>query len=79
VAYSGWRGGKGDVVAEFVRSVTKAGLGAGYYYSLGRQLEKSLMTGPHNLTKAQVRAVEQQQLAELWTTYGNNGNLSEVW
>ena len=74
VAYSPWRGGKGDVVKSFLQSVTQAGLGAGYYYSLGNQLERSL-----NLSAAQIIAVEQQQLTELWTTYGNNGNLSEVW
>ena len=33
-AFSAWRGGTGDVVAAFVESVTRAGLGAGYYYSL---------------------------------------------
>ena len=74
VAYSPWLGFKGDVVKSFLQSVTKAGLGAGYYYSLGNQLKKSL-----NLSAAQIIEVEQQQLTELWTTYGNNGNLSEVW
>jgi alpha-L-fucosidase len=71
VAYSTWRGGQGDVVKSFLQSVTKAGLGAGYYYSLGNsapggsQLEKGL-----NLTDSQRRVIEQQQMTELWTTYG---------
>ena len=65
VAYSTWQGGQGDVVKSFLQSATKAGLGVGYYYSLVAQLEKSL-----NLTDPQRRAIEQQQMTELWTTYG---------
>jgi len=73
-AYSSWRGGKGDVVESFLQSVTKAGLGVGYYYDL------SPFTGLHlNLTDSQVSAIQQQQMTELWTKYGNAGNLSEVW
>lgn len=101
VAFSSWREGKGDVVSSFLSSVTKAGLGAGYYYSLGAgQLQHSLTNNDkHNLTKPEVRAIHEQQLTgaiflllfdcsytdfrliltELWSTYGNNGNLSEVW
>ena len=33
VAYSKWRGGKGDVVGDFAASCLKRGLGIGYYYS----------------------------------------------
>ena len=76
-AFSSWRGGKGDVVASFLESVTKAGLGAGYYYSL-HQLGPHVM-GAHNFSAAQVGAIEAQQLTELWGKYGNAGNLSEVW
>eukprot|EP01052_Picozoa_sp_SAG31_P020998 SAG31_NODE_1602_length_7780_cov_8.304699_3_plen_127_part_00 len=35
VAYSSWRGGHGDVVADFVEACNKAGIGVGYYYSIG--------------------------------------------
>ena len=76
-AYSTWRGGKGDVVGEFVAAVTKAGLGAGYYYSL-HELGSHVMD-KYNFSAAQVRAIESQQLTELWDHYGNDGNLSEVW
>ena len=47
-----------------------------YYYSL-HQLGH--VTDAHNLSAAQVRGIEAQQLAELWGDYGNGGNLSEVW
>ena len=30
------------------------------------------------LTPAQLQAVEIQQMTELWTTYGNGGNLTEI-
>ena len=62
------------MVASFVESVTAAGLGAGFYYSL-HQLGSHVMDA-HNLSAAQVRGVETQQLTELWGRYGN---LSEVW
>jgi alpha-L-fucosidase len=77
VAYSPWPGGKGDVVGSFMQSVIKAGMGTGYYYSL-HQLGDHVMEA-HNLSAAQIRGVEEQQLAELWGVYGNDGNLSEVW
>lgn len=76
-AFSSWGGGRGDVVASFVESVTKAGLGAGFYYSL-HQLGSHVMDA-HNLSAAQIRGVETQQLTELWGRYGAGGNLSEVW
>eukprot|EP01052_Picozoa_sp_SAG31_P022992 SAG31_NODE_1861_length_7044_cov_169.866379_1_plen_569_part_00 len=76
-AYSTWRGGTGDVVGDFVTTVAKAGLGVGYYYSL-HQLGSHIMD-KYNFSAAQIRAIEQQQLTELWGLYGNAGNLSEVW
>ena len=33
----------------------------------------------YNLSAAEVRHIETQQLTELWGKYGNNGNLSELW
>jgi len=76
-AFSSWRGGKGDVVGEFASAVTKAGLGAGYYYSL-HQLGSHIMN-KYNFSATQILAIEKQQLEELWGRYGNAGNLSEVW
>eukprot|EP01043_Picozoa_sp_COSAG02_P023761 COSAG02_NODE_1277_length_13502_cov_14.551593_14_plen_554_part_00 len=76
-AHSTWRRGAGDVVGEFLAAVTKAGLGVGYYYSL-HQLGSHIMD-KYNFSAGQVRAIETQQLTELWGQYGNAGNLSEVW
>jgi alpha-L-fucosidase len=74
VASSAWQGGKGDVVSSFKASCLKKGLGVGYYYSLG----SNKYTTGLNLSATELEAVEMQQMTELWTTYGNNGNLTEV-
>ena len=76
VASSSWREGKGDVVASFKASCLQAGLGVGYYYSLG---DNSYTKGLR-LTAKQLEVIELQQMRELWSgEYGNGGNLSEIW
>jgi alpha-L-fucosidase len=76
VASSSWREGKGDVVAAFKASCLQAGLGVGYYYSLG---DNSYAKRLH-LTSEQLEAIELQQMRELWSgEYGNGGNLTEIW
>ena len=70
-------GGRGDVVQRFVDSCNRAGIGVGFYYSLGsNNYAESKGWSPEEL-----QAVERQQLAELWGRYGNraNGGLTEVW
>ena len=32
-----------------------------------------------NLTSEELEKVEVQQMTELWTTYGNDNNLTEIW
>ena len=64
---------QGDVLTSFKTSCLKKGLGVGYYYSLG-----SLKSGL-GLTTEQLMDIELQQMTELWTTYGNDGNLTEIW
>jgi len=70
-----WRGGAGDVVADFVASCKKFGLKAGLYYSTscnafcnvdspGRE-----RSGLADAQAAYNRVVE-QQVSELWTRYG---------
>ena len=71
VAFSKWRGGKGDVVGDFKDSCLKRGLGVGYYYSLGRR--------PGSAAVRPTGDEELQMMAELWTKYGNSGNLTEIW
>jgi hypothetical protein len=74
VASSSWEGGKGDVLASFKSSCLKKGIGVGYYYSLGSNGYTSRL----KLSAAELEAIEIQQMTELWTTYGNNGNLTEI-
>ena len=75
VANTRWRGGKGDVVAEFLASTKKHGLGSGFYYSIAANeyLDK------RNITDH--RALVLQQLEELWGFYGSqvHGGLTELW
>lgn len=78
VASTAWRGGKGDVVGDFVASSLKRNISVGYYYSLSSNTYATSIHQPP-LTPAQLEAVELQQLAELWDGYGNHGGLSEVW
>ena len=81
VAYSSWRQGQGDVVADFIRSCNKRGIGVGYYYSIGAN-EYAHQLG---WTTSQLEAVEKQQLRELWATApysnkeGSHEGLTEIW
>ena len=52
----------------------KKGIGVGYYYSLGSNGYTSRL----KLNATELEAIEIQQMTELWTTYGNNGNLTEL-
>lgn len=78
VASTSWQAGKGDVVGAFVASCLKRSIGVGYYYSLSSNTYATQIHQPP-LTPAQLEAVELQQLRELWSTYGNDGDLTEVW
>jgi alpha-L-fucosidase len=77
VVSSPWRGGKGDVVAEFQKSCEKYGMGLGYYYSIraNEHLQQQ------NVSEADHASLVLQNLQELWGpgSYGNNGNLTELW
>eukprot|EP01079_Euglenida_sp_SAG-EU17-18_P008733 gene8733-1566_t len=90
VAHTAWRQGKGDVARAFLDSCNKMGIGTGwtspcpqpsqpppFYYSLN----SNTYAGWQGWSKEQLMAVEQQQLVELWDTYGNHdhGGHSEVW
>lgn len=79
VAGSPWKGGRGDIVGDFVASCKKYGLKPGLYYSTG-------CNGYYDINDAvarpgmpgyaeYVRCVE-AQLTELWTQYGD---LFEIW
>jgi len=75
VAHSSWEGGKGDVLAAFKKSCLAKKIGVGYYYSLG----SNGYTTRLKLTSKQLEVVEMEQMTELWTKYGNDGDLTEIW
>jgi alpha-L-fucosidase len=70
VASSPWRGGAGDVVAEFVAACRAEGLGAGLYLSPWDRHEPSYGDSPR------YNDLYSAQLTELLTRYGR---LVEVW
>ena len=73
VAHSAWRGGKGDVVRDFLGSRKKHGLGTGNYYSIAanEHLDRLNVTNHTQIVL--------QQLEELWGEYGDDGHLIELW
>jgi hypothetical protein len=58
VAFSQWQEGKGDVVGSFKASCLKAGIGVGYYYSLGSN-------GHFHGSPEELQQLELQQLTEV--------------
>lgn len=77
VAASPWRGGKGDVVADFVASCRKYGVRPGIYASVGFAAKFGIGKGAVDDAKwnAWVASIK-TQLTELWTNYGE---LFEIW
>ena len=81
VAYSSWREGHGDVVAEFIKACNKADIGVGYYYSIG----SNFFANAHGWSPSQLEEVEKQHLRELWATLpysnkaGGKKGLTEIW
>jgi hypothetical protein len=74
-----------DVVSAFVASARRAGVGYGFYYSVGSNAKCNVqggnvcgnpVAGQLNVTKAEFDSLVVQQLTELWTI---NGPLAEVW
>jgi alpha-L-fucosidase len=84
VKQSSWRGGKGDVVGDFVNSCRKYGIQPGLYASVSANgyLEVDnpglVNRGKGGDPEAQARYVKicEQMLTELWSRYGE---LFEIW
>ena len=76
-----WRGGKGDIVADFMASCAKYGVKPGLYASTGRNGLYKVFGNvqefrPQAAEWLEYSAVVAAQLRELWTRYGK---LFEVW
>lgn len=87
VAQSGWRGGKGDVVADYVASSQKAGLSFGFYLTWNYNYlfnwgpngfaKVPLQPGQLNISEAGYRATMLATIEEVWARYP--GAITEIW
>ena len=79
VAQSGWRGGRGDVVADYVASSRKASLPFGFYLTWNYNYlmnfgpsgfaPQPLQPGMVNVTAEQYRAIMLATIEEVWSRY----------
>jgi alpha-L-fucosidase len=81
VKQSSWRNGKGDVVADFVKSCHKYGIKPGFYASLMQNtyfdvVRPGLVKNGDAEAQARYVRISEQMLTELWTRYGK---LFELW
>jgi len=81
VASSPWKDGKGDIVADFFRSCRKYGVRPGLYCSLACNAylnvdNPGLVRDGDPEKQARYNEIALQQLAELWTNYGE---VFEIW
>lgn len=81
VKSSPWRGGKGDIVGDFVKSCAKRHIKPGLYYSCGFNAFLNvnfpgIVRSGAPTEQAQYNAVILRQTEELWTNYGE---LFEIW
>ncbi len=81
VKQSSWRGGKGDVVGDFIEACHRHHIKPGLYYSTSGNLhyhvvEGGLVKSGDKAEQARYAEVCEKQLRELWTRYGE---LTEVW
>ena len=79
VASSPWKGGKGDIVADFIASCRKYGVRPGLYASTGRNGYCGLYSPSTKMSDEQWKRyvdVVKTQLGELWSKYGE---LFEIW
>jgi len=81
VRQSSWRGGKGNVVGDFIRSCHKYGIAPGIYYSPAAnsyfKVDNPGLVGPDApVDQATYQSICERQLRELWSRYGD---LAEIW
>lgn len=81
VKNSPWKGGKGDVVADFVASCRKYGLKPGIYASTTANGylyvdNPGMVQSGSPVTQQQYNEIVKTQLTELWSNYGE---LVEIW
>jgi len=79
VAHSPWKGGKGDIAAEFVAACRKHGIRPGFYHGsvnnaflnvVGGKVGKSWVAGQARITQDDYEKILLANLRQLWTDYG---------
>ena len=78
IAASPWKGGKGDIAADFIASCREYGIRPGFYYSVGGNEHFGVDSATQKDEKRwnEYLAMVKGQLTEIWTNYGP---LFEVW
>lgn len=73
-----WKNGKGDIVADFIKSCKKYDIKPGFYYNTNFNTYYGAGYRPFDSPKKlrEYNAIVLQQLTELWTRYGS---LMEIW
>ena len=71
-----WKNGKGDVVADFIKSCKKYGVRPGIYYSVNSSTLYEAGDHMSDDARKKYNKVVLEQLTELWTQYGK---LFEIW
>lgn len=76
-----WKNGKGDIVADFVKSCKKYGVKPGLYYSSSvngylKVDNPGLVISNDSIAQKEYNKVVEMQLTELWSNYGD---LFEIW
>jgi alpha-L-fucosidase len=73
-----WRNGKGDILADFIRSCHKYGISPGLYYNTNYNTyyEAGYIPFKDSLARLRYNRAVLAQLTELWTSYGS---LFEIW
>ena len=77
---------KHDILDDFSKTMTKNGIGHGFYYSLTNNFylnvhshyaqNGTVLPGQEKVTQAQFERIAFEQVSELWNNYGN---LTEIW
>lgn len=80
IKHSPWKNGKGDLVAEFIKSCHKYGIKPGIYASTSANgflhVNNHKLAADAPVTQAEYNKIVETQVKELWTNYGK---LFEIW
>jgi len=76
ISQTPWKNGKGDVVADFIKSCKKYGIKPGLYYSVNSSTLYETENNMSDSARKEYNKIVLKQLTELWTQYGK---LFEIW